>query len=53
MHRKLGSEPIRTRQWAIVSPHVEPVNFIKAADDSILVEVQQSVFDLEGKPLQD
>ncbi len=51
-----GHEAVReywTRQWTIVSPHVEPVSFDKAADGSIVVEVQQSVRDLEGNPLQD
>lgn len=51
-----GREAVReywTRQWAIVSPHVEPVSFDKAADGSVVVEVQQSVRDLEGRPLQD
>ncbi|MBA2680777.1 MAG: nuclear transport factor 2 family protein [Ktedonobacteraceae bacterium] len=51
-----GHEAIReywTRQWSVVSPHVEPVHFNKAADGSIVVEVRQSVRDLEGKPLQD
>jgi hypothetical protein len=51
-----GLEAVReywTRQWAIVSPHVEPVSFDKAADGSVVVEVQQSVRDLEGRPLQD
>ena len=51
-----GHEAIReywTRQWSIVSPHVEPVQFNTATDGSIVVEVQQSVRDLEGKPLQD
>lgn len=50
-----GREAVRaywTRQWAIVSPHVEPVSFDEAADGSILVEVQQSVRDLEGNPLE-
>ncbi len=42
-----------TRQWAVVSPHVEPVSFDKAADGAIVVEVRQSVRDLEGRPLQD
>lgn len=41
-----------TRQWAIVSPHVEPVSISKAADGSVLAEVRQSVRDLEGKPLE-
>ena len=51
-----GRDAVRaywTHQWTIVSPHVEPVNFIEATDGSVVVEVQQSVRDLEGKPLQD
>ncbi|UFP94362.1 nuclear transport factor 2 family protein [Gloeobacter morelensis] len=50
-----GREAIReywTRQLAIVSTHVEPVSFNKAADGSVVVKVQQSVRDLEGRPLQ-
>jgi hypothetical protein len=42
-----------TRQWAIVSPHVEPLSFRNFAADGILVEVRQSVRDLQGRPLQD
>lgn len=41
-----------TRQWAVVSPRVEPVKFSKAADGVIFAEVQQSILDLEGKPLE-
>ena len=51
-----GREAIReywTGQWAIVSPHVEPLSFDKAADGSVVVTVQQSVRDLEGRPLQE
>jgi len=51
-----GHEAVReywTRQWSIVSPHVEPKQFKQATDNSIIVEVQQSIRDLEGKPLQD
>jgi ketosteroid isomerase-like protein len=40
-----------TRQWAVVSPHVEPVAFRLVADETIIAEVLQSVFDLEGNPL--
>jgi ketosteroid isomerase-like protein len=50
-----GREAVReywTRQWAMVSPHVEPVDFTKEADGSIVAEVRQTVRDLEGKPLQ-
>ena len=51
-----GCQAVReywTRQWAIVSPRVEPVSFDKAADGSIVVKVRQSIRDLEGRPLQD
>src|SRR6516162_5456660 len=50
-----GREAVReywTRQWTLVSPHVEPVGFHRTADGAIIVEVRQSVRDLEGKPLQ-
>jgi ketosteroid isomerase-like protein len=50
-----GREAVReywTRQWAMVSPHVEPVGFRRAADGAVIAEVRQSVRDLEGKPLQ-
>ncbi|MDE1150471.1 MAG: nuclear transport factor 2 family protein [Azospirillaceae bacterium] len=50
-----GREAVReywTRQWAIVSPRVEPVGFHRTADGAIVAEVRQSVFDLEGRPLQ-
>ena len=51
-----GREAVReywTRQWTMVSPHVDPVSFTKAADGSIAVEVTQVIRDLDGKPLQD
>ena len=50
-----GREAIReywTRQWAVISPHVEPVGFRRTADGAIVAEVRQSVRDLEGKPLE-
>jgi ketosteroid isomerase-like protein len=50
-----GHEAIReywTRQWTMVSPHVEPVSFHRTADGTIITEVRQIVRDLEGKPLQ-
>ncbi len=49
-----GREGVReywTRQWAIVSPRVEPISFDTTSDGSIIVEVNQAVFDLNGKPL--
>lgn len=51
-----GHEGVReywTRQWAIVSPHVAPLSFDTGPDGSIVVEVRQSVRDLQGRPLQD
>ncbi len=41
-----------TRQWSIVSPRVEPVDFHRAASGAIVAEVRQSVRDLKGRPLQ-
>lgn len=49
-----GRDAVRaywTRQWAEVSPHVEPVGFTRAPDGAIVAEVRQTVFDLDGKPL--
>lgn len=49
-----GREAVRAywmRQWALVSPHVEPVSFHRAADGAIVAEVRQTVRDLEGRPL--
>jgi ketosteroid isomerase-like protein len=40
-----------TRQWAVVSPHVEPVAFEETGDGTITVEVIQQIFDLKGQPL--
>ena len=53
VHGREGVREYWTRQWAIVSPHVEPMNFERAPDGSIVVEVRQSVRDLQGRPLQD
>jgi ketosteroid isomerase-like protein len=50
-----GHEAVRdywTRQWAMVSPRVEPVGFARTADGAILAEVLQIIRDLEGRPLE-
>jgi len=50
-----GRDAVRnywTRQWAVVSPHVEPVAFDDSEDGVVAVEVIQSVFDLNGQPLE-
>jgi ketosteroid isomerase-like protein len=51
----VGHEAVRaywTRQWSIVSPHVEPVAFHRRADGAIVAEVRQTIRDLDGRPLQ-
>ena len=51
-----GREAIRaywTRQWSMVSPHVEPVGFHRTPDGTIVAEVRQTIRDLQGKPLQE
>ena len=52
VHGREGVREYWTRQWAVVRPHVEPVGFSRGADGSVIVEVRQSVADLEGKPLE-
>jgi len=50
-----GRDAVReywTRQWSMVSPHVEPVGFHRIVDGAIKVDVRQTIRDLEGKPLQ-
>jgi ketosteroid isomerase-like protein len=51
-----GREAVReywTRQWTMVSPHVEPVSFTKLRIVRLSLRLKQVIHDLEGKPLQD
>jgi ketosteroid isomerase-like protein len=51
-----GLDAIRdywTRQWSMVSPHVEPVGFQRSGDGAVIAEVIQTVRDLDGNPLQE
>ena len=51
-----GLEAVRdywTRQWAIVRPQVTPVDWSEAPNGGVVVDVQQSVRDLQGRPLQE
>jgi hypothetical protein len=41
------------RQFAILSPHVEPINIERDAEGRFEVRVHQTVHDLEGKLLLD
>ncbi|WP_421362257.1 nuclear transport factor 2 family protein [Agrobacterium rosae] len=50
-----GCEAVRsywTRQWAVVSPVVTPKAFSLAQSGDVVVEVEQRVYDLEGRPLE-
>ena len=53
VHGRDGVRAYWTRQWAVVDPHVEPLTFASGPGGSILVEVRQSVTDLQGRPLRD
>ena len=51
-----GRDEVRsywTRQWTIVDPHVEPLEFSSHTGGEIIVEVRQVVHDLAGKVLAD
>jgi hypothetical protein len=51
-----GREAVRsywTRQWAAIDPLVEPVGFSIGTDGEIVVEVHQTVRDLQGMVLVD
>jgi arylsulfatase A-like enzyme len=53
VHGHDGVRAYWTRQWAMVDPHVEPLSFSPAPDGAILVDVHQTVRDLEGNLLAD
>jgi len=42
-----------TRQWRLVDPHVEPVSFATDSDGRTVVQVHQTVRDLDGKVILD
>jgi hypothetical protein len=50
--RLRGHEAVReywTRQWAAIDPHVAPVAIEPSADGRVVVKVEQTVRDLDGK----
>jgi len=53
VHGREGVRSYWTRQWAMIHPHVEPVEFTRGPDGEIVVEVHQVVRDLEGNLLVD
>lgn len=51
-----GREGVRdywTRQWAIIDPHVDPVDFAVGPGGELVVEVHAVVCDLKGNQLTD
>ncbi|TCU21131.1 nuclear transport factor 2 family protein [Rhizobium laguerreae] len=52
LHGRQAVRDYWTRQWAVISPHVEPVAFKETEDGAVAVEVIQSVFDLDCRPLE-
>jgi hypothetical protein len=51
-----GHQEVRdywTRQWAVIDPHVDPLQIEPDEDGRMIVEVHQVARDLEGKILSD
>jgi hypothetical protein len=42
-----------TRQWAMIDPHVEPIEFSTGVDGTTTIKVHQTVRDLSGPLLSD
>jgi hypothetical protein len=53
VHGRDGVRSYWTRQWAMLDPHVEPVGFSSNPDAGVVVEVHQTVRDLQGNILVD
>jgi ketosteroid isomerase-like protein len=53
VHGRDGVRSYWTRQWATIDPHVEPTGFSAGANGTTVVEVHQTVRDLEGNVLAD
>ena len=53
IHGRDGVRSYWTRQWAIIDPHVEPVEFSPNGKGEVVVRVHQVVRDLEGNLLAD
>jgi len=52
VHGHDGVRAYWTRQWSMVSPHVEPAGFRRTADGAIIAQVRQSVRTPDGRELQ-
>jgi SnoaL-like domain len=53
VHGREGVRSYWTRQWAMIDPHVEPVEFSKGPEGEVTVQAHQIVRDLNGNLLAD
>jgi hypothetical protein len=53
VHGREGVRLYWTRQWAMIDPHVEPLEFSRGPEGEVLVEVHSIVRDLKGNLLAD
>ena len=53
VHGRDGVRKYWTRQWTLIDPHVEPVNFSYGPEGEVVAEVHQVVRDLKGNILAD
>jgi len=53
VHGRDGVRSYWTRQWAMIDPHVEPVEFSVGSEGKVVVEVHQIVRNLQGNVLSD
>lgn len=53
VHGHEGVSAYWTKQWQMVDPHVEPLQFAMDAEGRNVLDVHQSVYDLQGNPLED
>lgn len=49
VHGRDGVRNYWTRQWAMIDPHVEPIDFSAGVDGATNVEVHRTVRDLKGR----
>lgn len=53
VHRREGVRSYWTRQWTMIDPHVEPLEFSQGPEGEITIQVHQVVHDLSGNLLAD
>ena len=53
VHGRDGVRDYWTRQWSMIDPTVEPLSFSCVSEGQIVVEVHQTIRDLDGKLLAD